>query len=129
MPYEITDIKNDPYMKDFLRSRRIRDTTKVAYIERLTSFCNFINKKPTELIDEAEEEQDRGIKSRKRTIRQYFLDFIELEENEGKSHHTIKARVDLVKSFYNSFDIETPKFSLKYPNVNEVSMKYQQWII
>jgi site-specific recombinase XerD len=119
MPFETTDIKNDPYVKDFLRSRRIRDTTKVAYIERLTSFCNYINKNPTDLIDEAEEEQDKGIKSRKRTIRQYFLDFIEHEEKEGKSHHTIKARVELAKSFYHSFDIETPKFSLNYPNVNK----------
>jgi len=118
MPFETTDIKNDPYVKDFLRSRRIRDTTKVAYVERLTSFCNYINKNPTDLIDEAEEEQDKGIKSRKRTIRQYFLDFIEHEEKEGKSHHTIKARVELAKSFYHSFDIETPKFSLNYPNVN-----------
>jgi hypothetical protein len=38
-------------------------------MHRITRYCNFLGNTPTELIEEAEVEQDSAIKTRKRRIK------------------------------------------------------------
>jgi len=75
------DIENDETVKDFLRSKWIKQSSKTQYLFRLRRYSDFIGKKPSELIDEAEKEQDEGIKRRKRRIRQYIFNYIEYARN------------------------------------------------
>lgn len=101
------NIENDPCVKDFIRSRRLRDSTKMMYLIRINQYSQFIGKTPAELIDEAEEEQDHGIKSRKRKIKGYILDYVE-ELKKNKSDRTIRGHLDTIFSFYKAFDVDTP---------------------
>jgi len=79
------DIENYPCVKDFIRSRGLRETTKREYLIRISQYSQFTRKTPTELIDEAENEQDQGIKTRRRKIKDHVLDYVEELKNNYKS--------------------------------------------
>ena len=101
-------IENDLCVKDFIRSRRLRESTKKEYLIRINQYCVFTGKTPSELIDEAEKEQDQGIKSRKRKIKSYILDYVEEFKNNNKSRNTIRSHIETIFGFYRAFDIDTP---------------------
>ena len=102
------DIKSDPLFKTFLRSRNIKEKTIQIHETRLTLYCNYLKKFPTELIEEAEEESV-GVKMRSRKIVGYFLDYTEYLEEKKLSHRTIKGYMATVKAFYNHYEIVLPK--------------------
>lgn len=113
------ELKKDPLVKDFLRSRGIRKSTEKAYLQRINKYCEFLGKTPTEFIDEAEEEQDNGIKKRKRKINSYIYDFVELLKSDNSSSNTIKSTVETVVSFYKQFDVDTPSLRNLVKKQNE----------
>lgn len=43
----------------------------------ITKFCNIVHKSPSEIINEAEEDEDKLIKPLKQCIMEYFLQFIQ----------------------------------------------------
>ncbi len=94
------EIMNDPYFKNFIKSRRLSESTERVYTGRLRSFFDFVGKNPSELIKEAQKES-------RRKIDEYFHDYIENLKKSGKSSNTIINRVDTVKAFYNEYDIDT----------------------
>jgi len=53
---------NDPYFIDFVRSRDYREATIKVHRISLRDYCNLIGKTPTQIIDEAEKEEDDGIR-------------------------------------------------------------------
>ena len=85
-------------------------------------FCTFTGMSPTELIDEAEEEEKNQIRSRHRKIKKYLNEFARyLETDEyapGKKYSeiTIGRSLTDIKTFYHYFDIDTPKTNLKPEN-------------
>ena len=115
------DIKNDPCVKDFVRSRTLRKTTQDAYLRRIRKYCNFIGKTPIELIEEAEKEEEDGIKPRKRKIRGYILDYVEHLENKDLAQLSIKTDLETINTFYHSFDIDTPKVKRKPANMTNLT--------
>ena len=118
------DIENDPCVKDFLRSRRLRESTRKEYLGRLNQYCLFTGKTPTELIDEAEMEQDQGIKTRKRKIKGYILDYIDEFKNNNKADTTAKTHIETIFGFYKVYDIDTPSLrNLFSSNQNNASFE------
>jgi site-specific recombinase XerD len=109
MMFSPNDIKNDTAFRDFIKRRRVADTTHKQYIKRMKSYCNFTKKLPNELINEAEEEQDAGIKSRNRKTTRYILDYVDAMEKAGQSENTIRNSIDTVTGFYHEYDIDTPR--------------------
>jgi len=109
MKYTKEDIQNDPLFLDFLESRNLKPKTIKIYLVSLTHYCNLINQLPSMFIEEAEQEEDDGIKKRKRKIRQYLIQFrTELEKN-NKSPATIKLYMDKIKALYREYDINIPR--------------------
>lgn len=107
---QIRDIREDECVQDFLRSRRIRDSTKKEYIQRIKTYSSFLNKTPSELINEGESEEEAGIKKRKRKIKTYFYDFIDyLEKDREVSEQTIQLHISTISSFYDEYDIIPPR--------------------
>ena len=94
------EIVNDPYFKNFIKSRRLSESTERVYTGRLRSFFDFVGKNPSELINEAQKES-------RRKIDEHFHDYIENLKKSGKSSNTIINRVDTVKAFYNEYNIDT----------------------
>jgi integrase len=93
-------ISNDPYFINFIGSKNLSKSTEMVYLGRIKSFCEFLDKKPSELINEAQKESGKKIDK-------YFYDYIENLKKSGRSPSTILNQTDTVKSFYNNFDIDT----------------------
>lgn len=112
MKFEINDIENDEEIQDFLRAKPRRESTKKEHLKRLRKYCDFLGKKPVELIREAEEDEENRIRMKKRRIRKYFLDYSEHLRDEGRSQHTIHNHFSSIKSFYRNAELELPNVSI-----------------
>lgn len=117
-----SDIEDDPLVQEFFGSRPISDGTRKNYINRFRLYSNFTGLSPSELIKEAENEEDNQIRSRHRTIKKRLNDFTRyLETTEyapGKKYSeiTIGRSITDLKTFYHYFDIDTPNINLKPEN-------------
>lgn len=114
------DIINDEHFKEFVNSRSIRETTKKQYISRVFNYCSFLNKTPTEIIEEAEEEEDLRIRMKKRKIKRYLNDYLHHLIDTKQSPNYIKSSMMTVRSFYSEFEIELPKTRLKQEPVKSM---------
>jgi site-specific recombinase XerD len=94
------EINNDPYLINFMKRRKLSESTEKVYSGRLKAFCEFLDKTPSELIKESQKES--GLK-----IHEYFNNYIENLKNTGKSSNTIINRIDTVKAFYKEYNIDT----------------------
>lgn len=116
------DIENDPLVQEFFDSRPITSGTKKNYIYRFIKYSNFTGKSLSELINEAEKEEDDSIRSRHRKIKTYLngfarhLETIEYKPGKKYSEITIGRSMTDIKTFYHFFDIDTPKINLKPEN-------------
>lgn len=107
------DILNDEEFKDFLRAKNIKDSTVRSYIIRLRPYCNFHNMQLSELIEEAEEEQDLGkTKIRRRRVNKRIGEYIDYLESEGKSPQTIRTYFDSIKAIYSFCEIKLGQIGL-----------------
>jgi integrase len=93
------EIMDDPYFKNFIKTKNLSKSSERVYSGRLRAFFEFINKNPSELIKEAQIENMK--------INKYFLEYIENLKKSGKSNITIINRMDTVKAFYKEYDIDT----------------------
>lgn len=122
-------IVDDPHIKDFMDARNLRESTKRTYLAMLKLYFDFLNKTPTELIEEAEKEEDKRIKMKNRKIRRYLIDFIGFLKSENKSSSYIKNVIMVIRTFYAEFDIELPRLRSKmrineeYKSLDEIVIK------
>lgn len=123
MEFNKEDILNDPVFKDFIRSRGVKERTKRLYESRIRHYCNFTGKNPSELIDEAEKEQDTGLKRRRRKVKTYLLDFIDYQKEKGRGHITIKSYIETIKGFYYDNDIDIPKIRNSFKDTNNPTLE------
>ncbi|KAF5047702.1 Tyrosine recombinase XerC [anaerobic digester metagenome] len=116
------EIEEDPLVKEFLGSRPIKYPTIKNYLMRFWHYSNFTGISPTELIEEAEAEEEQKIRSRHRKIKKYLNDFtryletVEYAPGKKYSETTIGRSITDIKTFYHYFDIDTPKVNLKDEN-------------
>lgn len=106
------DILKDKTFRNFIEHRELRESTEMLYARRLTDFCNFIDKDPTELIEEALEEYNQ--KSGNQKISSYIDNYLSELKDNGKSSNTIKNRYDTLKAFFSEFEVDTSAI----PNIN-----------
>ena len=118
MKYLKEDILDDQVFKNFLDNKNLNNidnkNTIIQYETRIRSYCNFTEKTATELVDEAVEEQDNGVKYSDRKVNKYLKDFIDKFTKEGKSENTIKAFYDTIKALYHDNDIELQKIEFTF---------------
>lgn len=103
------DILDDPYFQEFLDSSPLKQRSKDLYTLFMKNYSNYVKKTPTEIIDEAEKEQEDGVRSRKRSIKKYLNGFARYMEKRKYSPITVRRTIGLNKSFYLFFDIDVPK--------------------
>jgi integrase len=68
---------------------------------------------PNEWITEAENEEEKRIRMRRRKIKAHLLDFKEFLNTKNYTLLTIRQTIIAVRSFYREFDIELPKMFLQ----------------
>lgn len=128
--FDSDNIKNlldtDEKFQEFLIAKNRKPTTILAYKGRIGLYCLAIGLTPTEFLKEADKEEDKGIKLKKRKLKVHLMRFIQyLRENELKET-SINNYLIYVKSFYNYFEVEIPKLPVKLQNLPKKS--YREWI-
>ncbi|MBZ2166973.1 tyrosine-type recombinase/integrase [Methanobacterium spitsbergense] len=113
------DIKSDRHFQDLIISRNLRKSSIKEYAKSLNQYCVFINKNPTELIEEAENQEDQQIRMKNRNIKRYILDYYKYLKDRNLRYNTIKKQLAVIKTFYHEYDIETPRFKLVEDEIPE----------
>ena len=102
------NLESDPIYQKFLIKKDRRKSTVRTYKIRLGNYCKFTGLLPSELIDEAEAEEDARIRMRKRKIEGYMVGFIKHMKDSGYSPNFIRGSLAVVRNFYKELGIELP---------------------
>lgn len=107
------DLLADEEVKKWYKKLK-KASTKNAYIQGLKQYSDYHCMTPTELMNEAIEEEDAGKSMRRRSIVDRLSNFIYHLENEtALSENTIASRVVGVRSFYEKRLVQLPPLELK----------------
>ena len=97
----------------FAKTRNLRKNTKRSYNIYIKQYSHYHNKTMVELIQEAEQEEEQGIRWKHRTLRKRLLEFrAYLYDNYAYS--SAKSRFSKILTVYKHFEIEIhslPKIS------------------
>jgi len=104
-----SNIDNEPIFNEFCANRELSYNSTRLYKYALKKYSNFTNKTLEELIEEAEDEEEAGIRLRKREINKYLRNFKVSLDGSDLNESSKKHIILLVKAFYREFDIEIPK--------------------
>ena len=100
--------QDDPVFVDFLNSRNITEGTRISYQMHINKFCDITNVTPTQLIQQAEEDEESGIKSREKRIRKYLLKWYEYAKTHDVSANYTRGVATTTRVFLKDYDIEIP---------------------
>jgi len=83
--------EDDTLIKTFFSSNSYSENTRILYELALRRYSEFHSLSLEKLIEEAENEEDKDIRKRKRRIKSRVTAFkVQLEEEEHKSRSTVK---------------------------------------
>ena len=101
--------KNDEKLLDDLaKSRNLSYKTRQGYLNAINVYVSFNKKSFKDLLNEAEREEESGIRWKKRKLKQRLINFrIYLQEKYLVS--TAKVYFQRIISLYNHFEIEIHK--------------------
>lgn len=71
-------------------------------------YTEFVGKSPSELIKEADDEEETGILLKRRKIKRYLFDYIDYLNGLDVSPNTARIHLEAVKSFYKHLDVQLP---------------------
>ena len=89
----------------FIRTRNIQNSTGYQYKIYLTQYCNYYNMTLTELLEEAENEEEQGIRWKHRRLKKRLIEYRQYLYNKY-SNSTAQTRFTRIKAFYKHNDIE-----------------------
>ena len=112
------DIIKDNHFQEFLNSRQVTESTKEQYLLRIFTYCIFLDKTPTELIEEAENDEEQRIRMKSRHIKKYLNDFLHHLMEEQKSTSYIKDFIMTVRSSTVSLRLKFQKFDSNKKMIN-----------
>lgn len=118
MNMEITQQENMEVIEQLTVERELQPSTRRNYTNALTAYIEVTGKTLRELLDEAEEEEEKGVRWKKRKVKQYLIKYRNhLFQNYLKT--SAKQYLTLVKTFYTHFEIELQPL----PKVSEKNLK------
>lgn len=110
--------KNIELINQIAMERELSQNTKSLYNIALNSYSTFLGKTLEELLEEAETEEDKGIRWKRRTLKKHLIEYRNFLFNKYIKS-TAKMYMTIVKTFYTHFEIELQKL----PNVSEKNLK------
>lgn len=119
-------LDEDEKFQEFLAVKRLKPSTIKSYEVTLRKYCIAIELSPSEFIKEAEDEEDQGIKLKRRKIKSHIIKYIQYLRSRGLKETSISNYLIYVRSFYTTFEVELPKSPIK---LNSLPKKdYKEWI-
>ena len=107
--FSTEDIYSDKLFEIFINERNITIRTIRGHAQALKLYSNYNKMLPEKLILEAEEEQDKGIKTYLKKINGRIKGFTDHMKEAGYSPFSIRSYLNSIKAFYHHFDIITPR--------------------
>lgn len=117
------NIEEDPYIQNLYQSRNLKPSTRKWYNLILRQYCKFLDKTPTELLNEAINEEEQGIRKINRKLKTYFIQYRQHLIEKGQSPLSIKNTMTIIRSFYNEYEIDLPKLKLNLPKEERLITK------
>ena len=102
------DIEQSKSFNTFKKLKTREQSTLRRYKITLTSYCNFHQMKIDDLIEEADQEEEQGIRENKRKIKDRIIEFRSYMRNNNYGASTIKSRITNLKTFYRANGITIP---------------------
>lgn len=72
---QIMDLHDDPLIKEYIQNHNIKPNTIIRFTRGITLYSEFLDKTPEQWISEAEEQEEKWIRMRRRSIKKYLLDW------------------------------------------------------
>ena len=96
------------YFEQFVEERNLSHKTIKQYKTSWKQYCQYNQMTMEELIDEADNEEEQGVRMKKRTLKTRLTGFrTHLIEN-GNSKNSIVNKMNQVKAIYRHYEIEIP---------------------
>lgn len=120
---KLDDIKQDEKFIEFCTDRNLSKDTQKTAGTKLLKYCRFNNMTLAELYNEADIEEEKGIRLKRRTILKRLKKYKNYLMDEKMASSSIIEYFNLVRSFYKHFIIEIPPLPpLKLP---ETQLTYE----
>ena len=119
------DIKKSNSYKKFKKQKNRAESTLRRYTISLTQYCNYHQKRIDELIEEADKEEEKGIRENKRKIKDRILDYRNYLRENKYSPKTITSRINNIKTFYRANSITIPYIEPD-TNQHERQLRYDE---
>lgn len=116
-------MENNEIIQNFAKSRNLKNTTKKQYNLYIKEYCNYFQMDLQTLLDEAEQEEEQGIRWKHRKLKQKLTEFRTYLYNKH-SKETAKQRMIKIKAFYVHYDIEVHKL----PPFNERNVQAKRLV-
>lgn len=102
-------VENTGIFQEYCIDRDLSSSSIRLYRLALDKYINFVGMNLEDLINEADEDQDKGLKTKKRRVTKYLRDFkIDLRLNNHSVNYTSQI-MTMVRAFYYEHDIELPR--------------------
>ncbi|GAA5818040.1 MAG: conserved hypothetical protein [Methanobrevibacter sp. CfCl-M3] len=95
-------------LKNFITKRNLKLSTASLYKSALADYCRFQNMTLQELIAEADNEEEKGIREKRRKVKERLEKYRNYKIDNGSSTGTVKKYFEVVKTFYRHHDIVIP---------------------
>jgi integrase len=108
-------IVNDSLFKEYVKYRNLKSETIRSYTRKITIYSTLTKLTPTQLIEEAETDEDKGIRKRLRKIKAHLTDLQEYLISNDYSPQKIEDIITTIRGFYAYYEIELPKRTYHAP--------------
>ncbi len=113
------DVMNDPKFKQFILSRGYKERSIKIHRNGLRFYTEFLGKTPTQIIEEAIQEEEKNMRMSAMKIKENLVNFKIYLEELGNSPQTIRNKINSVKTFYHEYEISTPRIKLNKKSGNK----------
>lgn len=96
----------EPIFNDFCRERNLTPGSIKVYQHALQKYIDFNGMTLTQLLDEADNEEDDRIRWKRRTLKRRLIDFRNYLIDYGYARETINTMMKRVTTFYRHYEIE-----------------------
>lgn len=113
--------KDNNIINEFFCERQIAQRTRYGYTDSFKLYINYTKMHLYDLLDEAETEEESGIRWKKRSLKEKLLGFRGYLQQHYK-FGTIKVHFNRIKTFYTHYEIEIgfiPSINIRSVNKSE----------
>lgn len=106
---ETEKLVNDQYFQEFITLKNLQPNTIKQYKTSLLKYQRIHGQTLTQLIQEAEQEEEQGTPTKHRKIKQRFITFKIQLQKEGYKTSTINSYLTNLRTIYSYYEIAVPK--------------------